>query len=306
MSLLCVVAALIPSPPLRGQNPVMTLPLDGGRVTQVPTHVSLALLVEFPEPITDYAGRGFTEDATTHAGEFLLRWGMNDPYLVVAPLVEGARAILHVVVAGRSYVLEFMPTARDLAWAKLVFTLNRVPTETGSFGGGSEVVRAWRGRGPLSRPPADDPAAWLSVVEQLRAFLELEEAQVNAILRADPGLTLSRRTWSQVAGSCLVTGNAVLRSEELDTVVLSVRVSNPTARPVRFLAGSLLVRCGVRLYPVVITDWPAELRPGESTRALVAIAGDGLGRRNQLSVDNEFRISLAEADVDDPQPSDSP
>jgi hypothetical protein len=289
---------------LCAENPVVALPLDSNQVMRVPTHPALALLVEFPGPISDYAGRGFTEDAGAAAGEFLLRWGANDSYLVVAPLVEGARATLHVMMGGHSYPLELFPAGREQAWAKVVF--REGPLMKTSPGGASTkalpMARRLRTPPTETRGPATDPATWLSMLELLRSLRRLSDGQREAILRADTELTFDGIGFSQTLGSCELRCEAVMRDNRLDVLVFAVSVRNPTLRRVSFSAGTLIVRCGERLYPVVASDWPPELRAGETAEIVLAIAGDGLGGRNRLAVQNPFRISLAEADPKDPPP----
>ncbi|WP_404424668.1 hypothetical protein [Nibricoccus sp. IMCC34717] len=289
---------------LRAENPVVALPLDANQVTRVPTHPALALLVEFPGPITDYAGRGFTEDVGASAGDFLLRWGASDSYLVVAPLTEGARATLHVMMGGRSYPLELFPAGRDQAWAKVVFR-DGPPAPTGSSpqaNPASPTARRLRAMPKPEHPPAADPATWLSSLELLRSLRRVSAAQREAILRADPELSFNGAGFTQELGSCELRCEAILRDNRLDVLVFAVAVHNPTLRRLTFATGTLLVRCGERLYPVVASDWPTELRAGETAEVLLAIAGDGLGGRNRLAVQNTFRISLAEAHPKDPQP----
>lgn len=84
-------------PPLH----VVKLALNESDVTRVPTHPSVTVFVQFPSPITDYSGRGFTEDPQRSAGEFVLRFIGGDNYFTLSPLTETARRTLHVVVSGK-------------------------------------------------------------------------------------------------------------------------------------------------------------------------------------------------------------
>lgn len=271
----------------------MALRLTEGEVAQVPTHPSLAVLLEFPVAITDYAGRGFTEDPAAVAGDFFLRWGAGDSYLAVSPLVEGARGVLHVITAGRSYAVAFFPAPPDQAWAKVRFEALG-PAGPGDAAAATRVERLRRS--PSPRPPSTDREAWLGVLDLLELADRLSEGQRGALLRSNPALTHRR-----LAGALLVSYGRIhlqsaLRNDDLDTLALRFTLENTSDRPRRWRTASLRVRVGERVYtPVLHTVEPWLPAGGKGTYALV-LAGDGFGGRHRLSVDNDFRISLAEAD----------
>ncbi len=274
-------------------GPVVECREDGEGMAGIPTHPDIGTLLQFSEPIDDYMGRGFTEDPSTARGDFYLRWVRGDRYLVLAPLHENARATLHLRVGQRLITLLLFTAAYPDAWHKVNFL--RDPSEQESR------ARVTRKR---TAPPAQEleisPSRLLGVVDTLKLVSNLSTDQAASLVAANRALRLARLEGEESCAGWRLFPQLALRNDTLDTVALLVVVENATKVPRTLPADGWLVRVGDQVYSPFLVQGGGEIAPAGRGNLILALVGDGQGRRNHLSPDNIFRVSLLE---ENPAPS---
>ena len=249
----------------------VVLPPEGSerRPVAVPTEPENTVELDFPWPLEDWAGRGFTPDPDKFAGDFVIEATRGRRRIFVTPLSSAAHRVLHVVVdvpggGTRGIPLEFIPAPSGLAWRKVTFADGRpAPEPAPSF-----TLRPGPPR-PLYRTP--DPETLLGLVDTMRLMLNTTTEGAGDIAAANPALAL--------------------RDQTTDSLGICVSVLSASPRRLVLDPAGWVVRSGDRVYPVATVDFPGVLEPGEGRAALLVIgrAPDGLPTR--LLPGNVFHVS---------------
>jgi len=256
----------------------------------VPTEPENTVELDFPWPVEDWAGRGFTPDAEKFAGDFVIEATRGKERVFITPVVAGAHRVLHVVLmlpagGSRSVPVELIPAPVGMAWRKVVFAGADTPKESAP-----EVSLAERA--PRSRYRDPSAESELGLVETLRLLLNTTSAGARAFAAANPALELavpSRRTKS--FGDFTLTPRFALRDSTTDTLGICVGVANTTQKRLLFDPAGWVVRVGQRAYPVGTVDFPGELEPGAEAPAFLVVGRAPDGGPTLLLPDNDFEVS---------------
>jgi hypothetical protein len=267
----------------------------------VPTESGDTVEVDFPWPIADWAGRGFTPDPGKFAGDFVVEAARGNPRIFVTPVAEKAHRVLHVILAEpgggtRSLPVEFVPAPPGLAWRKLVF---------GAPGAGAEAAPMFRLAAAAPRSPFRQPGpdSEIGLLRTLRLMVNTTESGAQAIAAATPSLRLQRLDPAPLGfGEFTLTNRFAVRDGTTDMLGLCVSVANASAHRLAFDPESWVVRAGDRVYPVRTVSFAGELEPGASAPAFLVVGRGPDGEPTRLLPDNAFRISVQLTGSVNPRP----
>ena len=289
--------ALSGAPPADPQAPPsivrIALPAeaDERRPVAVPTEPENTVEVDFPWPIEDWAGRGFTPEAEKFAGDFVVEAARGKTRLFVTPVAAGAHRVLHVVVGepggpSRGVPIEFIPAPAGLAWRKVVFAGGDAPAAR------RPAVSLDEGP-PRSRFREPSPESEIGIMRTMRLMLNTTAEGAGDIAAANPALALNSLGGAPRSfGDFTITNRFALRDASSDTLGLCASVANNTARRLLFEPTSWVVRAGDRVYPVRTVDFAGELEPGATGIVLLVLARGPDGAPTRLLPDNDFGISV--------------
>jgi hypothetical protein len=274
---------------------------DERRPVAVPTEPENTVEVDFPWPVEDWAGRGFTPDAEKFAGDFVIEAARGSARLFVTPIAAGAHRVLHVVVAEpggptRGVPIEFIPAPAGLAWSKVLF-------ESGRAAGARPRPVSLEARPPGTRFREASAESEVGIIRTMRLILNTTEEGAGAVAAANPALSLASLDGTPRSfGDFTIANRFALRDASTGTLGLCASVANQTARRLLFEPGGWVVRVGDRVYPVPTVDFPGELEPGATGVALLVLARGPDGAPNLLLPDNTFEISAVLAGSANPRP----
>lgn len=267
----------------------------------VPTEPENTVEVDFPWPLEDWAGRGFTPDAERFAGDFVIEATRGSPRIFVTPVAADAHRVLHVVLApaggpARSVTLEFLPAPVGLAWRKVVL-------ESGAPAAAPGPRVSLGARPPAARLREASPESEIGLVRTLRLMLNTTEDGARGIAAANPALELA--TFSgppRSFGDFTIRPRFALRDSTTGSLGICASVANQTARRLLFEPESWVVRVGDRVYPVRTVDFPNEVEPGETAAAFLVLARGPDGASTGLLADNDFELSVIAIGSVNPRP----
>jgi hypothetical protein len=271
------------------------------RPLEVPTEPENTVEVDFPWPIADWAGRGFTPDPEKFAGDFVIEAARGTARLFVTPVAAGAHRVLHVVLAQpggptRGVPIEFIPAPAGLAWSKVVFLDGR-PAEA------PRPAVSLEARPPRSRLREPSPESEIGLLRTMRLMLNTTEDGAADIAAANPALELrSLNGAPRSFGDFTIANRFALRDSATDTLALCASVANHTARRLLFEPASWVVRAGDRIYPVRTVDFADELEPGATGVVLLVLARGPDGAPTLLLPSNDFEISVVLGGSVNPRP----
>jgi hypothetical protein len=290
-----------PGPPPSIVRIVLPAEADERRPFAVPTDNDNTVEVDFPWPLEDWAGRGFTPDAEKFAGDFVIEAARGKTRLFVTPVAAGAHRVLHVVLAQpggptRSIPVEFIPAPAGLAWSKVVF-------EGAAAAGAPRPAVSLGAAPPRTRFREPSPESQMGLVRTMRLMLNTTEAGAADIAAANPALELKSLDGEPRSfGDFTIANRFALRDSATDTLGLCASVANHTARRLLFDPGSWVVRAGERVYPVRTVDFAGELEPGATGIAFLVLARGPDGAPTLLLPDNNFDISALLGGSVNPRP----
>ena len=267
----------------------------------LPTEPGNNVEVDFPWPLEDWAGRGFTPDSERYAGDFVIEATRGAGRLFVTPVAEDAHRVLHVVLAQpgggtRSLPLEFIPAPPSLAWRKVVFTSGQ-PASPGT----APVTLSERL--PQSRLREPGPSSEIGLIRTLRLMLNTTAEGARTIAAANPRLSLAVLSAPPRSfGDFTVTCRFALRDSTTGALGLCPSVANQTARRLLFDPMSWVLRAGQRVYPIRTVDFPSELEPGATAAAFLVLASGADGGDTRLLAENEFEPSVLLRGSANPRP----
>ncbi len=241
--------------------------LDDRAVATVPVATNRVTTISFPGPITAIDGFGFTLGGKS-PGQFQLAHTRGSGFLSVRALAPKAATNLNIRWNNRTYVFELVQSDTP------VLALNlEAPAPAESV--------------PVA--PRLSPARLLGLLDKAQAFPLLKAQQPEAV--AD----VTARTFGshpQITdfNDYEIRLEEVFRFDAEDTLVFHVLLRNKSDRQIRYLPGSFRVRVGDRLYYQSVSDAPGVLPPMAESTVYFAITGSPDGRRNDLSLKNDFTI----------------
>lgn len=280
---------------------VFTLQLHENEVISIPTNPSVTLFIQFPAVVTDYTGRGFSSDPQREAGDFYIRHVDGDSYLSIAPLTELAERTIHIVCEGRGYPIHLFPANGEYSWDKVIFIKPEPPKPVVTKERKSELEEtSFSARRTLKAPRSNHLATEKLSAERLKGMIDvmrllanLTEKKAKAVVATNPLLTLARFDRPpQDFGDFTVTQHFALRNEFYDAIGFAVSIENRGGRPIGFVPDSFTVRASEHVYHAIFTDFDPHVGGRDHVSAFFIIAGNGVGGFNDLSVDQEFSVSL--------------
>lgn len=300
-------ACAVPACPAQSPPPPsivrITLPAeaDERQPVAVPTEPENTVEVDFPWPVEDWAGRGFTPDPEKFAGDFVIEATRGGTRIFVTPVTADAHRVLHVVLAPpggatRGVPVEFLPAPAGLAWRKLVLA-------SGEAAGARGPSVSLALRPPRTRLRESSPESEIGLIRTLRLMLNAGEAGAAEIAAANPALEFAVLSGPPRSfGDFTLSNRFAVRDSTTGALGLCASVANPTARRLLFDPQSWVVRAGERVYPVRTVDFPNELEPGTTGAAFLIIARGPDGAPTGLLPDNDFEPSVVLAGSIDPRP----
>jgi hypothetical protein len=274
---------------------------DERRPVSVPTEPENTIELDFPWPLEDWAGRGFTPDAERFAGDFVIEAARGKARIFVTPVAAGAHRVLHVVLAEPGGIthgipIEFIPAPADLAWSKVVFEIAKKP-------GQPRPAISLEAAPPRSRLREPSPESELGLIRTLRLVLNTTEEGARDIAAANPALSLqSLDATPRSYGDFTISNRFAVRDSTTGALGLCASVANQTGRRLFFDPGSWVVRAGDRVYPVRTVEFAGELEPGATGAAFLVLARSQNGSPILLLPDNAFEISALLAGSVNPRP----
>jgi hypothetical protein len=307
--LLCVAAwarcaGADPEPAATIVRIVLPAEADLRQPVALPTEPENTIEVDFPWPVVDWAGRGFTPDAERFAGDFEIEATRGVPRIFVTPIAEEAHRVLYVVLGvpdGPTFGLpiEFIPAPSPLAWRKVVFATPR----TASAPQPAVTLEEHPPRTHLREPSAESE---LGLMRTLRLMLGTTEDGARGIAAANPALEYASLPGTpEIFGDYSIVARFAVRDSTTDSLGLCASVTNLTRRQIVFDPESWILRAGERVYPIRTTDFANELEPGATGAAFLVLARGPDGDPTRLLPGNDFRLTVAlngPADAGDRRP----
>jgi hypothetical protein len=271
------------------------------RPVEVPAEPENTVELDFPRPVEDWAGRGFTPNAEKYAGDFVIEAARGSARIFVTPVAAGAHRVLHVVLSGpggasRGFPIEFVPAPAGYAWRKVVFT------EPASVGDKRRPV-ALTAAAPMTRLREPSPESQLGLIRTLRLMLNADADGAASIAAANPALEFTvLDATPRSFGDFTLSNRFSVRDSTTDTLGICASVANQTARRLIFDPTSWIVRVGDRVYPVRTVDFANELEAGSERAVFLVLARGPDGEPTLLLPDNDFRVSALLAASLNPRP----
>jgi hypothetical protein len=298
---LAAASAQEPLPPASIVRITLQAEEDERQPVTVPTEPQNTVEVDFPWPVEEWAGRGFTPDPEKYSGDFVIEATRGKPRIFVTPVVSEAHRVLHVVLAlpgglSRSLALELIPAPAGLAWQKVVFS----PKAPGSPAVPQVSLSP---RTPRSRLRQSSPQSEIGLVRTLRLLSNFTAAEAREFVAANPALSFASpssppRSFGDFTVRCLF----VLRDSTTGALGFCASVANLTLRRLLFDPESWVVRAGDRVYPIRTVDFSGELEPGATATAFLVLARDQDGEPTRLLPGNDFQISVLPSGSVDSRP----
>ena len=261
-----------------------------GRPIAVPAEPENTVELDFPWPVADWAGRGFTPDPEKFAGDFVIEASRGSRRVFVTPVAAGAHRVLDVILAAgepntRSLPVEFVPAPTGLAWRKVVFEDQAAP---------AQAATAFRldGRPPPPATRGPSPESEIGLIRTMRAIAAMGPDDARAFAAANPALSLAiLEGQPRSFGDYTVTLRFALRDATTGSLGICASVANLTARRLLFEPSGWVVRSGSRAYPVATADFPQLSEPGSASAAFLVVASGPDGLPTRLLADSPVELS---------------
>ncbi len=281
----------------------ISLPDEEGERQPValPTEPENTIEVDFPWPVEDWAGRGFTPDAEKFAGDLVVEAARGKTRIFVTPVSAGAHRVLDVILSKpgggtRGVPLEFVPAPAGLAWRKVVFVDGAAPAAP-------RAAVGLTGSAPRARLRDASPEAEIGLITTLRLMLNTTADGARDFAAANPALDLEELHGAPRSfGDFTIANRFALRDATTGMVGICASVANETSRRLLFDPQSWVVRAGDHVYPVRTMDFAGELEPGSTAPVFLVLARGPDAAPIRLRADNAFEVSaLVKASVN-PRP----
>ena len=280
-----------PPPPATIVRVILAAESEERQPIAVPTEPENTVEIDFPWPLEDWAGRGFTPDAEKFAGDFVIEATRGSPRIFLTPVAGEAHRVLHAVLAPpgaptRSVTLEFLPAPAGLAWRKVVL-------ESGVPATSQEPPVSLEEQPPRPRLREASPESEIGLIRTLRLMLNTTEEGARAVATSNPALELATFAGTPRSfGDFTVRTRFAVRDATTGSLGISASVTNQTARRLLFDPESWVARVGDRVYPIRTVDFPNEVEPGATVPAFLVLARGPDGESTGLLPGNNFELSV--------------
>jgi hypothetical protein len=267
----------------------------------VPTEPENTVELDFPWPVDDWAGRGFTPDADKFAGDFVIEATRGKSRIFVTPVAPDAHRVLHVVLAppglpSRSVPLELLPAPAGLAWRKLVL-------EDGSAESRQGPAVTLTARPPRSALRESSPESEIGLIRTMRLFLDTGKGGARSVAEANPSLQYAEGAGEPRSfGDFSISLRFALRDGRTGALGLCAEVSNHTRRRLEFDPQSWVVRAGNDVFEIGTADFSGELEPGAVGYAFLVLARGPDGLATRLLPGDDLRLSVLPVASLNPRP----
>jgi len=254
-----------------GEPSVQSFTLDEHSVRVIPVSRTRVTTFCFPSAPQAISGSNLTADGRT-PGTIQFDFKPGSFFFTVRALAPGAVANLNVLWNRRVYVFEL--------------TESNVPVLS-----------------VLLEPPVIRTVAPSAVtVSPTRLLGLLQMAKAQAALAAHhpsalQGVTSIKPKRICDYGDFLIHVEQVFRFDEEDTLVFRLRLENRSNAPIRYRAGSFVLRVGDRLFSQSISDASGLLSPNTDQPVWFAVTGLPDGSRHELSLNNDFIVLVSRESI---------
>ena len=268
---LAAASAQEPLPPASIVRITLQAEEDERQPVALPTEPQNTVEVDFPWPVEEWAGRGFTPDPEKYSGDFVIEATRGKPRIFVTPVVAEAHRVLHVVLAlpgglTRSLAMELIPAPAGLAWRKVIFSSR--PAEPPAVPQVSLSPAA-----PRSRLRESSPESEIGLIRTLRLLSNFTAGQAREFVAANPALTFaSLNSPPSSFGDFTVRCRFAIRDSTTGALGFCTDIANLTSRRLLFDPETWVVRAGDRVYPVRTVYFSGELEPGATASAFLVLA----------------------------------
>lgn len=248
-------------------EPIRTFTLNEQKVLTIPVARTRVTTVSFPGPIDAIDAANVSNDPRVPA-EFQLSYQPGNSFFSVRAFGAGVSANVNVVWRKLPYVLLLVETN-----APFLSVLLREPIAPEAL---------------LAKRQVTTPLHLVGLLETARAYPLLRTQHAEAVR----GVQMAKLGQLSDLGECEIKIEEAYRFEEEDALVFRLLIKNKTAREFRYDPASLSVRVGGRMFPQAISDASGVVPPLAEDPAYFVISGTPDGGRNDLSLKNEFSVSL--------------
>lgn len=147
---------------------------------------------------------------------------------------------------------------------------------------------------PVSNKPrqtATPPAVLLALLDKAKAFPFLKKHHPQAVIDVEHLSHKKKPKISQNEGF-EIRLQEVFRFDQHDTLVFHLTLRNASEQEILYRADGFNVAVGDQIYPQSISDASGVMKPKTESTIYLAITGTPLGGRNNLSISNEFFITV--------------
>ncbi len=261
----------------KGADPVETAVLDSRVVYTVPVATNRVTTVSFPGPIAAIDAAGVSSDPKV-PGLFQLAHSKGSQFFSLRAAEPLGSANINVRWDQKTYVFEVVESSAPV--------LSLVMEESPS--------------GPSVHPaPRLTPVQLLALIDKAKAFPLLRAQHRDEVSQID-FVSFKPETCTTDYGDYAIRIEEGYRFNPEDTLVFHLSFTNRTAEPVRYRPDSLAVRVGTRVYPQSISDASGLIPPKTEAGAYLGITGTPDGGRNELSLQNDFRVLVERFIKDQP------
>jgi hypothetical protein len=254
----------------------------------IPTAAEWSLEIDFPYPIADWAGRGFTPDPERFAGDFMIEAVRGSTRLYVSALAADAHRVLHVAFLAptgeiQTVPLEFVPAPPQLAFRKLTFV-----------DGAAATRPAVQPESPTALLPTkrSTPSAELALIRLMRLLDSLPPASATQLSATSPTLRyVSIRGEPADFGDFTVTACFVVEDRITGNTGICAELANACTKRILIDPRSWLVRSGNNAYRVRTVDFAGALDPAARARIFMVLETGANGAPVQLDPNQPVQIS---------------
>lgn len=252
-----------------GRPPIESALLDERVVYVVPVATNRVTTISFPGPIAALDAAGVTTDAKV-PGRFQLAHTRGSSFFSVRAVAPGASANVNVRWGKHTYVIELVESASPV----LSLVLESKPQ-------GARVQPA----------PRLTPTKLLALLDKAKAFPLLKAQQPESVREVD-FVTFTEKQNVSDFGDYEIRIEEAFRFNPEDTLVFHLTLRNRIGSVIHYRPDSLKLRIGNRIYHQSITDAAGIIPPHSDTTAYFAVTGTPDGARNEISLQNEFRVLI--------------
>jgi hypothetical protein len=271
--------------------------LNDAEVYRITTAPAVTTTVEFPDTIEMINGKGLVSDEVKQAGKFEFGFLPNTNYFSITPLADNVSTNLNVAVDGQIYCLEIV--TGQAANYKVSFSASAPLLQTAAMNGG--VLP------PLSETPAEVDASAKRKISVARVIGLMDKAKAYPILAIQKDspvkdLLTAFPQKSFETANVRLTLRGVYRDNAFDGICFAVEMESKDGKIHHYDIESFGVVAGNRQFGQFTASATGEVPATGTSMGYFAVAGDGMGGRNDLAPTNDFQISLNFTEAKRPEP----